>query len=650
MAESSARRHLFPLLFLACVVATLFAAPLLRDEVFTLRDHSDYFQPLRWFTAQQLRAGALPLWNPYSASGEPWLANPQTGVFYPPAWLFLALPFAKAYMLYLALHLLVLGWGAYALFVRDAAPGAALVGAVALMLSGPTLSFVDVSNNFATFAWIPLVLACARERRAAPSTDAAPPASAQAAPPRTHAAPARWSIAVDALLLASAFLGGEPFLAACAASMYAAIVFRVDRARAAAATIAAAGAGAIALSAAQLLPFLEMLRGSDRRAGLSAAEILRESMPLRQWWRVAVRPLSDRAMFDPHLAQHFIPILYVGLAVVVLAIAGCSVARARPWLAVLALAIAIGSGPAILARLPLTLFRYPARMVPFAAIALVALAVAGWNRMRPPHRWADLLLVAVLAVDLLTAAKPLLVTAPFRPHPVAFPAAVGARAKIVRAAQDAATIAANRTGWIGGYLNLYDRRFDAWTAAPVIAQSYGDYYERMMSSGDFSLARELAVGWVLSAQSSLGDGAFEAAARVGGVTAYRVRDAKPLVRLRLDDGREVPVQSFALDAESVRVRVEAPRAGLVIVAQQDAPGWRVSVDGKEVAKRLDRGILRAAAVPAGRHEVVWRYRPRTLTAGLWITLSALVWMLASLVLSARFVKQRTHKKIFRDAR
>ena len=34
--------------------------------------------------------------------------------------------------------------------------GAALVGAVALMFSGPVLSLLDVSNNLATFAWIPL--------------------------------------------------------------------------------------------------------------------------------------------------------------------------------------------------------------------------------------------------------------------------------------------------------------------------------------------------------------------------------------------------------------------------------------------------------------------------------------------------------------
>ena len=154
--------HRVPLILIALFALTLFALPLARQEVFTSRDHLDYFQPLRWFTAQELKAGRLPLWNPWSASGEPWLANPQTGVFYPPAWIFLVLPFATAYMLFLLFHLVLLGWGAYLLFARSGSREAAMVGAIALMFSGPVLSLLDINNNLATLAWIPLALWCAR--------------------------------------------------------------------------------------------------------------------------------------------------------------------------------------------------------------------------------------------------------------------------------------------------------------------------------------------------------------------------------------------------------------------------------------------------------------------------------------------------------
>src|SRR5204862_545007 len=73
----------------AIVVAALviFGPAFAKNEVFVFRDHADYFEPMRIYTAQHLRVWRLPLWNPYNGSGEPWLANPQTAVFYPPAWL-----------------------------------------------------------------------------------------------------------------------------------------------------------------------------------------------------------------------------------------------------------------------------------------------------------------------------------------------------------------------------------------------------------------------------------------------------------------------------------------------------------------------------------------------------------------------------------
>ncbi|HKR63815.1 MAG TPA: hypothetical protein VJZ00_08790, partial [Thermoanaerobaculia bacterium] len=333
------RSSFFPLALLLILATTLFLAPLAKQEVFTLRDHLDYFQPLRFFTAEELCAGRLPLWNPYNASGEPWLANPQTGVFYPPAWLFLVLPFPTAYMLYLLFHLALVGCGAYLLFTRFASSGAALVGAAALMFGGPVLSLLDVSNNLATFAWIPLVLWCA---------------SAGA-----------WRRGGAALALA--FLAGEPFFAALAALLY--VLVRLKR------DILGTAAIAFGISAVQLLPFLAIVRVSDRAAGTDSAAILRDSMTARDWLRL-VSPVQLAA------GQTFLPTVYIGLAVTALALLGLTRARRMiGWLALLAFAIVIATGPAFLAHLPLTLFRYPARLVPFAALAIAALAVAGWDRV-----------------------------------------------------------------------------------------------------------------------------------------------------------------------------------------------------------------------------------------------------------------------------
>src|SRR6185503_3596630 len=48
------------------------------------------------YEARALAAGAvreltLPLWNPYILSGVPFLASPQSSLFYPPNWLYYVL-------------------------------------------------------------------------------------------------------------------------------------------------------------------------------------------------------------------------------------------------------------------------------------------------------------------------------------------------------------------------------------------------------------------------------------------------------------------------------------------------------------------------------------------------------------------------------
>jgi hypothetical protein len=576
------------------------ARPLLRAEVFTFRDHGDYFQPLRFFTAAQIKTGHLPLWNPYSASGEPWLANPQTAVFYPPAWLFLVLPFEAAYMLYLALHLALLGCGALLLFSRKASLGAALIGAVALMFCGPTLSLLDVQNNLTTFAWLPLVIWCAASR-----------------------ASAMWSAAA----IAMSFLAGEPFLAAIGA-----LIFAVVRRRG----VLDVAAQSFALTGVQLLPFLAMLRGSDR-VGSSMSE-LRDSMPLQDWMRVAVPPSITGAGYDPRLGQHFIPIVYVGLITCALAAIGLIFAwrRIGPWLALLAAAMLFAAAPAaaLLAHLPLTLFRYPARLVPLGALAIVAIAVEGWDvlaRSFAPlagRRWREapdegrhppyiaILVALAIFIELVAFARPLLVTAPIDwKHQVPYSGAIGRDAKIVRLG-DPALVAPNRRRWISGYLNLYEHRFDAWTAAPVVSRRYAELYERAMRDRSMALLNSMSAGYIL-------------ASRGNDVVAYRNPAARPLAFA----GNVAP-SLLAMGTTFVHAAINLPAPSMMVVTQQRLPGWSVDVDGRRAAAD-ESGDFLAVQLPAGKHDVVWRYHSVPLFAGALLTLLAL----ARMLLPHSFVKQ-----------
>ena len=604
-------RHAFALVVTALLAATLFAPALARQEVFSLRDHFDYFQPLRWFTAQELASGRLPLWNPYSASGEPWLANPQTGVFYPPAWLFLVLPFPAAYMLYLLLHLVLLGWGGYLLFARGRSQGAALVGAAALMFSGPVLSLLDVSNNFATLAWLPLVLWCAAERA--------------------------WRR--GAATLALAFLAAEPFFAALAAALFA-IVFLVRRDGEEATPkrrihgLLLSALFAFGLTAVQLLPFLEFVRGSDRLAAMGDALVLQDSMPLRDWPRVAVPPSLDATAIDRHLGQHFIPIIYMGVPVLLFALIGLTTLRRRRdtlgWLALLVLAIAVSAGPSLLTRLPLTIFRYPARLVPIAALAVAGLAAIGWQRIRPERRWLDLVIVLVIVADLLPRAMPLLATVPFRTDVVPYAKEIGTTAKVLRFGQ---IDPVHRGRWMSGYLNLYDRRFDAFTAAPLANAKYLDLYRNLLQTPTFARYAYAGIGYILTDYEL--PLPWYPVAGEGDVRVYRNRDAFPVAAHFTPGSAAVRHARWELDTSHARVTVNAPRDGVVVLRQQAAPGWRVTVDGAAAEPLLIDGIFRGVNVRRGHHEIVWTYRPATLFIGAAMTLVTLCTIFFSL-----FVKPR----------
>jgi hypothetical protein len=618
------RRHGIAVATIVLAALAVFGPALARNEVFTFRDHLDYFQPLRFFTTQHLRAGRLPLWNPYNASGEPWLANPQTAVFYPPAWIFLILPFATAYVGFLFFHALVLGLGAYVLFVRRASVAAALLGAVALMLSGPVLSLLDVQNNFATFAWLPWVLwAGARCPVPGAREDVPSPLGT-----------GHWAPGTGAVLLALSFLAGEPFLAAIAALAYAINVRNVR-------TIAIAGGGALALSAVQLFPFLEMLAGSNRVAGFDPNDVLRGSMPLRDWMLVVIPPRLARFASS----QHFIFVLYAGAFVVALAIAGAiALAKRREWprlagcLATIATVAAVASGPRWIAQLPLTLFRYPSRVVPLAVLALVTLAVAGWDALRRRSPIVDAVLIIAIALDLLLATKPLRVTAPFTTHRIPYDASIGRDRKVLQDYTDVALRGGSRSAWISGYLNLFERRFAALTAAPVTSQRYLDlYYDALRH---METLRAIGVGWVVSA-TPIGPPLVRVAG-AGRVNVYRVDGALPMAYVRTRANATVPARTLALDASHATVHVDTADAGTLILTQNDAPGWHVAVDGREAQRLRAFGTFRAVSVPAGVHEIVWTYRPRSMLLGGVVTFLAL----CALGISTLFVKRRRTKSFF----
>ncbi len=215
-------------------------------------DLADFFWPMKAYTAARWASG-VPLWNPLSGCGEPWLAQLQTGVFYPGDLPFL-LPGAWGPLLGIALHLAIASSGMAAwLSGLGTSRAGALLGAAVFAGGGGFLSLALVYNNFETASFLPWLFLAAR-----------------------HAARGG-SPAGLAVAFALAFLGGEPALAAIGAASAALVALATRGDEPGSGPRGVRGASRLAvglvlgagLAAAAAIPFFEYAVSSGRLAGVT---------------------------------------------------------------------------------------------------------------------------------------------------------------------------------------------------------------------------------------------------------------------------------------------------------------------------------------------------------------------------------------------
>lgn len=138
-------------------------------------DFTSQYYPLQLFAARELATGKLPAWDPYINAGQPGLADPQTGTFYPPNLLpnlvlaLLQAPYSLALLTaQVIFHFSLASLFTY-LFVRHLArragarlPAARFAGAIAALTftyAGYLTSFpVQQITILETAVWLPLVL------------------------------------------------------------------------------------------------------------------------------------------------------------------------------------------------------------------------------------------------------------------------------------------------------------------------------------------------------------------------------------------------------------------------------------------------------------------------------------------------------------
>jgi hypothetical protein len=367
-----------------------------------------YFYPYWAEATRAIRAGRLPLWNPYLFMGAPFLANSQAGFFYPLNWpLWLLLPAHRSVHLTIVLHLGLAALNAYVwgrASLRLGRVGAWAVGAI-FALGGYLGAQVEHVNQLQGLAWLPLMLvlydksASRRVRRGAL---------------------VGLGVVVGLVLLAghtqTAFISlvglaiyglGPALWCGLRRREWIPLIQR--------AVILAAGTGmGMALAAAQLIPTWELSRLSVRAGGL----------PFNERVSFSLTPLHLARALLPSFAEtvppeHIEHVAYVGITGLALVIVGFIVSVQRRqsnsqslnlsihMLFILGLFLSLGFyNPLylLLARFVpgFTHFRVPARWL--ALYVLGAAALAGWGAHALFHQCGRMsrrelaILMAVLVV------------------------------------------------------------------------------------------------------------------------------------------------------------------------------------------------------------------------------------------------------------
>ncbi|MBI5236127.1 MAG: YfhO family protein [Deltaproteobacteria bacterium] len=128
-------------------------------HLLTERDLGVFFIPPRILWTDIIRAGEFPLWNPYFYGGHPLLASLQPGALYPLNWPLIFLPFDITFNWILTLHFALAGIFAFLLLreLRASVIGS-LIGALTFMLSGYLFSAHNVMSTLFSVVWAPLVV------------------------------------------------------------------------------------------------------------------------------------------------------------------------------------------------------------------------------------------------------------------------------------------------------------------------------------------------------------------------------------------------------------------------------------------------------------------------------------------------------------
>jgi hypothetical protein len=289
-------------------------------------------------------------------------------------------------------------------------------------------------------------------------------------------------------------------------------------------------------------------------------------------------------------------------------------------------------------------------MALFGFAAVLLLLLLGWRKPALRRAFPFAVAAAVL-VDLIAAGEPLRWRIPRAQHDE-----VPALATVLHAEQGAVRLLRDPRLTPGRLPQFADPR--GWPAfhraqraglVPNTGMLFG--VQSVVGDGAFAPAavqtlirsaegRLLALGEAVAAthylvpmrgadaevQASVREGRLRVVAAFPQAEAMLLRAAQPPSRMRSDAGT---ARLTFESPEELRAEVEAPRDTRLVLADTHFPGWRAEVDGAAVPIEAAQGAFRSVAVPAGKHEVVFRYEVPGLFAGALLSGATLLGILGA---------------------
>ena len=547
------------------------------------------------------------MWNPYKDMGEPCLADPKSLAAYPLSW---ALAGVSSFSNYLKgwflFHTILAAFFAGALSLRwfRSAPGA-LISASMAAFNGFFMAHGAYINFFASAAWLPAIW-------------------------YFHS---RKSWRLLGTCLAMQWLAGYPPFSLL--TILGLFVLTGALKEGSWFCLIAGGLAAAALAAFQWVPFLELMTHAVRGLFLNPEMVLQFSIPAKDLLKELFWPqwiwMSPGLHGDPAIISFY----FGGLALPLTAWAAWRGGRREHVLAVGAAGaflLCLGTAlPGYAAFPPLRIFRFPATWLLLAAGFMTLLVGAGISRIRDQRTgW---ILAGLMTIDLLLfAQRP--TCAWLQPGYLEEPPALAYGLTHRRQPSRIYYSPAMDSSWLSLKLNTLDdyQFMKRWMPASSgtawgvrEANSYQvlrlkraqAYLDRLAREGPRSpLLAWAGISTVITRRQDAQPGSDP-------FIALTLADFRPPLFLA-DPKARGSVHPGLYRSGHVQAQVELERTSRVVLSEVEYPGWEVRVDGRRAELERFEDTFMAVDVPAGKHEVEWRYKPLSFRLGATVSVFALI--------------------------